>query len=70
MGITTNSVEHFVLSIYIVFLIVDIAAAYKNKVRLRNEYSIDRSYLRLFAKEHAWTVVALIGFYVIFSIFF
>lgn len=69
MGITTNSIEHFVLSIYIVFLLVDLAAAYKNKVHLRNEYSIERSYFRIFVKEHTWTVVPLILFYVIFSIF-
>jgi hypothetical protein len=70
MEITTHSVEHFLLSMYAVFLIVDLAVAYRDKVRFKIKYNIVKSYFDLFCKTHVWTLLTVIAFYVIYSFFF
>lgn len=70
MEITTHSVEHFVLSIYVIFLIVDLAVAYKNKMYYKIEHNMDKSYISLFYRDHKWTVLSFIACYILFSIFF
>jgi hypothetical protein len=69
MEITTHSVEHFLLSMYVVFLIVDLAVAYRDKVRFKVKHNITKSYSELFFKAHIWTILVLIVFYGIYSIF-
>lgn len=69
MEITTHSVEHFLLSMYAVFFIVDLAVSYRDKMRLKIKYNITKSYFALFFKTHLWTVLPLIAFYVIYLIF-
>lgn len=63
MEITTHSFEHFLLSMYVIFVMVDLAVAYRDKVRLKRKSSLVVSYFYLFYREHRWTLLGVVSIY-------
>ena len=63
-----KSFEHLVLSMYVVFVLVDLGLAWRDKVRLRNKLRLNRSFVRIFAHHHIFTVLSISVFYVVIRI--